>query len=490
MNRSKLSLSLLSLLFFLHFSLFSIGNKAPEKLKFKADNTFRIAQFTDIHWDSNNPEVCDRTIELLQSVITAEKPDFVVLTGDIVTVSPAKDGWLRIAKVFEQKGLPWSVVLGNHDDETDLSRSQIFELLVGLPGFMGEKGPVSGIGNYVLQVQGNQVDQTSALLYFLDSHAYTQIPGAGTYDWFRFDQIDWYRKQSQSFSEKNAGNPYPALAFFHIPTPEYKEVMDKPFAMGVKNEDVACGVLNPGMITAFIEMGDVMGTFVGHDHVNNYIGVYHGIALAYGQKTGFNSYGDLPKGARIIELHQNERSFNTWVRTSEGEAFHYNYPFGQTFLEKDITYQPALQLDKVSNGVKFAYYEGKIQSVNDFTKMTPARTGIVQKIEIPAEASLDHFGYVFEGLIEIKQKGLYRFYLESDDGSVLWIDEQELINNDGSHSAERKKAVVALEAGFHSFKLAYFDDYWEQKLEIGLLGRGLPEQQLPETMIFHRVNIK
>lgn len=490
MIRIKRSVCLLTVLLFINFSLSANGGNVPEKLKFKADKTFRIAQFTDIHWDSNIPEVCDRTIELLQNVLAAEKPDFVVLTGDIVTVSPARDGWLRIAGVFEQEGLPWAAVLGNHDDETDLSRSQIFELLEGLPGFMGEKGPVSGAGNYVLQVKGHQNERTSALLYFIDSHAYTQIPGAGTYDWFRFDQIEWYRKQSKSFSEKNAGNPYPALAFFHIPTPEYKEVMDKPFAMGVKNEDVACGVLNPGMITAFIEMGDVMGTFVGHDHVNNYIGIYHGIALAYGQKTGFNSYGDLPKGARIIELHQDERSFNTWVRTPEGEALHYNFPFGQSFLEKDITYKPALNVDKVSNGVKFAYYEGEIQSVNDMTQMTPARTGIVQKIEIPSKASLDHFGYVFEGLIEIKQKGLYRFYLESDDGSMLWIDGQELINNDGSHSAERKKAVVALEAGFHSFKIAYFDDYWEQKLEIGLLGRGLPEQQLPESILFHSVNEK
>jgi len=490
MIRSKMSVCLLYALLFVNFSLFATGGDAPEKLKFRADKTFRIAQFTDIHWDSNIPEVCDRTIELLQSVLAAEKPDLVVLTGDIVTVSPAGDGWLRIARVFEQEGLPWAVVLGNHDDETDLSRSQIFDLLDGLPGFMGEKGSVSGAGNYVLQVGGYQKDQTSALLYFIDSQAYTQIPGVGTYDWFRFDQIDWYRKQSQLLRDKNEGSPLPALAFFHIPTSEYKEVMDKPFVMGVKNEDVACGVLNPGMITAFIEMGDVMGTFVGHDHDNNYIGIYHGIALAYGQKTGFNSYGDLSKGARIIELHQDERSFNTWVRTPEGESLHYNYPFGQSFLEKDIAYKPALKVEKVSNGVKFTYYEGKFQSVNDMTNATPSKSGIVQKIEIPSDASIDHFGYVFEGLIEIRQKGLYRFYLESDDGSVFWIDGQELINNDGSHSAERKKAVVALEAGLHSFKLAYFDDYMDQKLEIGLLGRGFPEDKLPESVLFHSVKEK
>ena len=41
---------------------------------------------------------------------------------------------------------------------------------------------------------------------------------------FIFDQIEWYRKQSKHFAEKNGGNPVPALAFFHIPLIEYNEI--------------------------------------------------------------------------------------------------------------------------------------------------------------------------------------------------------------------------------------------------------------------------
>ncbi len=43
------------------------------------------------------------------------------------------------------------------------------------------------------------------------------------------------------------------------------------------------------MFLAMKEMQDVMGTFAGHDHVNNYIVNYFGIALAYGQFSGWRT---------------------------------------------------------------------------------------------------------------------------------------------------------------------------------------------------------
>lgn len=52
-----------------------------------------------------------------------------------------------------------------------------------------------------------------------------------------------------------------------------------------------------------LESGDVMGTFVGHNHINDYIGVQYGIALAYGRIT--KTIGDPtdPKaGGRVIVL--------------------------------------------------------------------------------------------------------------------------------------------------------------------------------------------
>lgn len=48
-------------------------------------------------------------------------------------------------------------------------------------------------------------------------------------------------------------------------------------------EKACAPLLNTGMFAAMKEAGDVMGTFVGHDHDNDYSVMWHGILLAYGR---------------------------------------------------------------------------------------------------------------------------------------------------------------------------------------------------------------
>ena len=74
------------------------------------------------------------------------------------------------------------------------------------------------------------------------------------------------------------------------------------------------------LFAALHEAGDVMGTFVGHEHINDFWGDLHGIRLCYGRTTGFNSYGreGFPRGARVIELTEGERQFETWLHLENG----------------------------------------------------------------------------------------------------------------------------------------------------------------------------
>ena len=53
----------------------------------------------------------------------------------------------------------------------------------------------------------------------------------------------------------------------------------------------------------------MIGTFVGHDHVNDYQGDLHGIRLCYGRGSGFNTYGraGFLHGARVIRLREERR---------------------------------------------------------------------------------------------------------------------------------------------------------------------------------------
>lgn len=465
----------------------NLQTKAKVELKFRSDSTFKIAQFTDIHWQEKDTANNLRNKAMIRYVLSTEKPDLVVLTGDIVN-DPAAAGWGSVAAIFQEFEIPFAVTLGNHDDESDWSRAQIFDFLETIPGFVGEKGPatIHGTGNYFLRIQDQQNETTAAILYFFDSNAYCKNKKISDYDWIRFDQIEWYRNLSKQLKVENNGNPYPAIAFFHIPLPEYKQIIGGKTTVGTQNEGVASPDLNSGLFSSFVEMQDVMGTFVGHDHDNNYIGILAEIALAYGQSSGFSAYGSIGKGARIIELHQDVFSFNTWIITEDSTYQHYNYPFGYSFKESRLDLIPSVDLIDEEAGLKYHYYEGKFESVEDISKGNLRKSGVVECLRIDLAEVEDHFGIVFEGFLKVEHDGLYRFYTYSDDGSALYIGENLVVDNDGGHSARRKEGMIALQAGLHPFRLLYFEDYMGQILEAGFSSLNKRESEFETQMFFHR----
>lgn len=306
--------------FFIVFTIVISGfvSEAASKpvLKFGENGKLKILQFTDIHYQFDSYR-SDSALVLMRNAVEAEKPGLVVLTGDVVCSENTKKAWLALTKIFVDAKVPWAVVLGNHDVEYELTSKQIIETISALPYCLAVSGPeeLSGSGNYLLPVQSAKSTDTKAVLYFLDSHSsFEEGSEMGTYDWIKQDQIQWYRTESAAFTKKNGGKPYPALSFFHIPLPEYNEVWGREKTVGVKQEDVCSSDINSGMYNAFLESGDVMGMFVGHDHDNNYIGCLRGICMVYGQATGRETYGTIGKGYRVIELYEGQRKFDTWVR--------------------------------------------------------------------------------------------------------------------------------------------------------------------------------
>jgi hypothetical protein len=304
-------------------------------LRFRPDHTFTIVQFTDTHF-RNGEETDAKTLALMTAVLDAEQPDLVIVTGDLLdgkkTQDPAAAIHTALAPVAA-RGLPWAVVFGNHDDEGVLDRRALLAELQSIPGCLSEAGPVSGVGNFVLPVLDAQ-DQPAARLYCLDSNSYSETALVG-YGWIRRDQIAWYEEQARRGREE-AGRVLPALAFFHIPLPEYDEVWDYHTCFGSKREPICCPRINTGFFAALHEAGEVMGTFVGHDHINDFEGDLFGIRLCYGLATGYGTYGPetAPRGARVIRLTEGVGDFTTWMRL-EGGAVVTELPLHPPTLVKD-----------------------------------------------------------------------------------------------------------------------------------------------------------
>jgi hypothetical protein len=302
-----------------------------EMLRFRVDGSFTIVQITDVHW-TNGEEVDQRSRGLIERVLDAEQPDLVALTGDLIEgdqcVEPG-DALRQVVAPIEARGIPWALAFGNHDDEGALSRLELLQVAQESAGCLAERGPVdmTGVGNYVLRVGSARADALAAALYFLDSGGVNRL-GVGDYAWLARDQIDWYARTARSLAgeyqqglaEGGAAAALPALAFFHIPLPELDQVWLGGACRGEKNEAVCCPALNSGFFAALVEAGDVMGVFVGHDHVNDFEGGLCGVTLAYGRQSGYASYGrdGFSRGARVIRLREGERRFESWIRCDDG----------------------------------------------------------------------------------------------------------------------------------------------------------------------------
>jgi predicted phosphodiesterase len=138
------------------------------------------------------------------------------------------------------------------------------------------------------------------------------------------------------------------------------------------------------------------------------------------------------------------------------------------------TPQQALTIKNDLKGLKFKYFEGVWNQLPDFTTLQPVMEGIVQQANLnDLKHREDHFSVVLEGYVNIPSSGLHTFYLNSDDGSKLYLNGALLIDHDGDHSSMEKTGEALLKAGKHRIKIAYFEKSGSQDLEVGLIDSTL-----------------
>lgn len=301
----------------------TIQNQYSDELRFSENKTFKIVQFTDLHINADGIKSV-APLHMVKNIISSEQPDLVVFTGDIVTEKPIIRGWDKLLGIVENFNIPYAIVLGNHDDEQDVKRDSIASYVSRFPHslMVPKTDGAFGRGNYYVSIKGKDDTLTKFILWFFDSNAYSRDTGIKGYDWIDPSQINWYKNQSTSLAALNQNNPYPSLAFFHIPLPEYQTAYNESSCKhhGERKENECAPVYNSGMYAAMIERGDIFGVFCGHDHDNNYVVNYGGIALGYGRFSGGNNiYNHIERGARVIELSEGQRKFTSWEHLENGE---------------------------------------------------------------------------------------------------------------------------------------------------------------------------
>jgi len=145
----------------------------------------------------------------------------------------------------------------------------------------------------------------------------------------------------------------------------------------------------------------------------------------------------------------------------------------------------AVQLKKTMAGLQYQYFSGEFQSVRELEKAKTKKSGIIESFIFPKGSGDDFFGVVYNGFIKVPETGVYTFYLNSDDGSELFIGDKSIILNDGKHGPQIFKAKMALQQGYHPVKVLYFEADGGQLLEVSYDGPGIQKQPVPGSVVYH-----
>lgn len=173
------------------------------------------------------------------------------------------------------------------------------------------------------------------------------------------------------------------------------------------------------------------------------------------------------------------------VKSTRGQYTH-NQVVTRFFTEGD--YMKGIKsLKNLKQGLKYSYYEGVWDSVPDFSKLKPLKTGVTNKTDFSFALKLDSFAVKYEGYLHITKKDLYYLWVSSDDGSKVYLNNELLLDNDGLHSADLPVVkLVPLDAGYFPLEIRFFERTGDQSVILGTVNDLLKPLPIPEEMFFYK----
>ncbi len=298
-------------------------------LGFGGDGKFKMMVFSDTDINTN-------TISALEAMLDGERPDLVILNGDVssgISTKSELEEYLRVlCAPMEDRRIAWCHTFGEQDGDAGLSMTlqnevySTFKYCVSkvdfedfgagsyfLPVFAdtsAEKGSAPLFGVWMLGQTGlisNSPVTPNGNDSFLNS-----LSGEGKdYGYVTQSHVDWFT-DSASMMRKDREKGIPSIAVTHTPIDEFNVVAENPDKCvfdGVMAEKVSSSPVQSGLFAALLEAGSVSGLYCGHDHLNNFSGKYLGIELGYVASIGYDGYGhggtfennNSVRGGRVIE---------------------------------------------------------------------------------------------------------------------------------------------------------------------------------------------
>ncbi|KAF9475416.1 Metallo-dependent phosphatase [Pholiota conissans] len=330
------------------------------RLTFKKDGTFKITVFSDLHfgenpWDSWGPQQDINSTILMNAVLPDEKPDYVVINGDLITGENTfrQNSTSLVDEIvapLNKARIPFSSTHGNHDNQANITHEDeiLREQKVAPLSYtrMAPKGVggVQGPGNYWVPIYRNKNDHAPVLvLWFFDSRGgFSPNPNSEPLpDWVDESVAGWIESESRAMEE--AWGPAElrgAVAFVHIP-PHAIQVLQSTLDP-VTNPGLNADTLGDGSVQASSEeytaqdqafwdalnanVKNLHAVISGHDHGNEWCSrePTKDVIFCFDKHSGYGGYSDASwgYGVRNLVFHSPDPSagVETWIRLQAGET--------------------------------------------------------------------------------------------------------------------------------------------------------------------------
>lgn len=304
-----------------HFAI-NIGNKP-----------YKILQLTDLHFGFGmlSRKQDELGMDAVTKLVKQTKPDLMILTGDSIFPFIFKSGTRnnikqakKLVEFMDSFQIPYAFLFGNHDIEMGSKgdKNQISDIIIEGKYSIFAKGEedLTGEGNYIIKLVGNE--KLLMALVILDSNMYRDGWFYSGFDCIHEEQTTWCMNELAILKKQN--DDLKALAFFHMPLPEFKQAYEKMKlgdtsvnynfgSIGESNDYFGISKYQPDFFEKAVQNGIIKGMFCGHDHLNTLSLTYQGVMMTYGMSIDFLAYKNIKKsytqrGGTLITIN-NDGSF-------------------------------------------------------------------------------------------------------------------------------------------------------------------------------------
>ncbi len=160
------------------------------------------------------------------------------------------------------------------------------------------------------------------------------------------------------------------------------------------------------------------------------------------------------------------------------------YPITVHFREIDML--EAVPVKGLTPGLKYYLVDQPVENARRAMEKPVTTTGILKTFNVSMVDDERPFGCRFEGYIRVPATGVYTFSLEANDGAILYLNEKEIIDNDGGHRSQKLDMKIGLKKGWHPIRVDYFQQGLAKNLVLTWQGPGVNYQEIPAGVIYHK----